>query len=118
MVRPGLEELRPPVERRAAGATTAAPRPQSRPRPAQAYDSPRRRQPDEPEIPDRRPSSTVDRGLILLVVFTASALLIVALVVLVGAVGSWWILIPVMMADLAVTAAVLVTVARLIEGDS
>ena len=58
------------------------------------------------------------RGLILLVVFTASALLIVALVVLIGAVGNWWILIPVMMADLAVTAAVLVTVARLLEGNA
>lgn len=51
----------------------------------------------------------------LLIVFTASALLIVALVVLVGAVGHWWILIPVMTVDFAVTAAVLVTVAKLLE---
>jgi hypothetical protein len=74
-----------------------------------------RRQPNEPSIPQRRPPPPGDRGLILLVVFTASALLIVALVILVGAVGSWWILIPVMTADFAVTAAVLVTVAKLIE---
>ena len=118
MVRPRLEEPRPPVERRPARATAAVPRPESRARTAPACASTGRRQPDEPCKPDRRPPPPVDRGLILLVVFTASALLIVALVVLVGAVGSWWILIPVMMADLAVTAAVLVTVAKLIEGDS
>jgi len=118
MERPRLEELRPPIERRPARATTAAPRPHRRARTAPTCDSPGRRQPDERSNPDRRPPPPVDRGLILLVVFTASALLIVALVVLVGAVGSWWILIPVMMTDLAVTTAVLVTVAKLIEGDA
>jgi hypothetical protein len=57
----------------------------------------------------------VDRGVILLVVFTASALTIVSLVVLVAVIGSWWTLIPVMAVDLALTAAVLVTVAKLLE---
>jgi len=59
-----------------------------------------------------------DHGLTLLVIFTASALLIVALVVLIGAVGAWWTLIPVMLVDFAVTAAVLVTVAKLLEDPS
>ena len=58
----------------------------------------------------------MDRGVILLVVFTASVLTIVALVVLIGAIGRWWTLIPVMAVDFAVTAAVLVTVAKLLEG--
>jgi hypothetical protein len=48
-------------------------------------------------------------------IFTASALLIVALVVLAGAVGQMWILAPIMAVDFAVTAAVLVTVAKLLE---
>jgi hypothetical protein len=108
-VRPHVEERRPPVDRHARRAGTAAPHPQRQVRTAPG------RQPNEPSIPERRPPPPGDRGLILLAVFTASALLIVALVVLVGAVESWWILIPVMTADFAVTAAVLVTVARLIE---
>jgi hypothetical protein len=51
----------------------------------------------------------------LLIVFTASALLIVALVVVAGAVGEMWILAPIMIVDFAVTAAVLVAVAKLLE---
>lgn len=57
----------------------------------------------------------MDHGIILLGVFTASVLLIVVLVVAAGAVGRWWILVPVMAVDFAVTAAVLVTVAKLLE---
>ena len=37
------------------------------------------------------------------------------LVVLIAAIGSWWTLIPVMAVDFAVTAAVLITVAKLLE---
>jgi hypothetical protein len=51
----------------------------------------------------------------LLAVFTASTLLMVALVVFIGALGRWWTLIPVMALHLAVTAAVLMTVTRLLE---
>ena len=69
----------------------------------------------KPAIPERRPPPLADRGIILLIVFTASALTIVALVVLVAAIGSWWTLIPIMAVDFAVTAAVLVTVAKLLE---
>ena len=53
--------------------------------------------------------------LTLLIVFTSSALLIVALVVVAGAVGQMWILAPIMLVDFAVTAAVLVTVAKLLQ---
>jgi hypothetical protein len=42
-------------------------------------------------------------------------LVMVALAVVVGAIGSWWILIPVMAVDFAVTAAVLVMMARLLN---
>jgi hypothetical protein len=51
----------------------------------------------------------------LLIVFTSSALLIVALVVVAGAVDQMWILAPIMLVDFAVTAAVLVTVAKLLQ---
>jgi hypothetical protein len=67
-----------------------------------------------PEV-ESRSAPITDRGLSLLVVFTASALTVVALVVLVGVVGEPWILAPVMAVDFGVTAAVLVTVARLLD---
>jgi hypothetical protein len=54
----------------------------------------------------------------LLIIFTSSALLVVALVVLAGAVAQMWILAPIMVVDFAVTAAVLVTVAKLLEDSS
>jgi hypothetical protein len=64
---------------------------------------------------ESRSAPLTDRGLSLLIVFTASALTVVALVVLVGVVGEPWILAPVMAVDFGVTAAVLVTVARLLD---
>jgi sulfide:quinone oxidoreductase len=72
---------------------------------------------EAPAPPPRRPraSGSADHGLTLLIVFTASALLIVALVVVAGAVGQMWILTPIMIIDFAVTAAVLMTVAKLLE---
>ena len=59
-----------------------------------------------------------DRGISLLAIFTASTLLIVALVCLVGSVDRWWILIPVMAIDLAVTGAVLAVMVRLLDDGS
>ena len=59
-----------------------------------------------------------DHGLTLLAVFTASMLVMVGLAVVIAAVGRWWILVPVMVVDLAVTTAVLASVARLLnDGD-
>ena len=54
----------------------------------------------------------------MLIIFTSSALLVVALVVLAGAVDQMWILAPIMLVDFAVTAAVLVTVAKLLQDSS
>jgi hypothetical protein len=92
----------------------ATTRPTASPR-GPARDAHGARVPNESSIPSRRPPPRADRGLTLLIVFTAAALLVVALVVLAGAVGHMWILAPVMIIDFAVTAAVLVTVAKLLE---
>jgi hypothetical protein len=59
-----------------------------------------------------------DRGVGLLIVFTAGVLVMVALVTLTGAVNRWWILIPVIAIHLAVTAAVLAGIARLLNDAS
>jgi hypothetical protein len=59
-----------------------------------------------------------DRGLTLLAVFTASMLVMIGLAVVTAVVGRWWILAPVMVVDLAVTTAVLASVASLLsDGD-
>ena len=112
---PRLEELRPPVDRHVGRAATTGVRPPRRGHITSAHDDRDRRHATDPAVPERPPPQLADRGLILFVVFTASALAIVALVVIVGAIGSWWILIPVMAVDFAVTAAVLITVAKLLE---
>jgi hypothetical protein len=72
----------------------------------------------KPSMPQRRPPPQADHGLTLLIIFTSSALLVVALVVLAGAVGQMWILVPIMIIDFAVTAAVLLTVAKLLGGSN
>jgi hypothetical protein len=51
-------------------------------------------------------------------VFTAATLVIVALICLVGSVDRWWILIPVMVIDLAVTTLVLTIMIRLLDDGS
>ena len=115
---PRLEDFRP-VDHHAERAATTGARPRRRGHTASARGDLGRRQPTAPPIPERRPPPSADRGLILLIVFTASALTIVGLVVVIGAIGRWWTLIPVMAVDFAVTAAVLVTVAKLLEdGDA
>ena len=113
---PRREQLRPPADRRVGRAATSDERP--RRRGGHRPSAPRvrsSRQPAEPSLPERRPPPLADRGLILLVVFTVSALVIVVLAVLVGAIARWWVLVPVMAVDFGVTAAVLVTVAKLLE---
>lgn len=109
---PRLEELHPPLDRRATRPATTGARPPRRGHTGSARDD---RAGRRLSIPERRPPPAADRGLILLIVFTASALTIVALVVLVAAIGSWWTLIPAMAVDFALTAAVLITVAKLLE---
>ena len=112
---PRLEELHPPLHRRGARPATTGVRPPRRGHTASARDDRAGQQHTKPAIPERRPPPPADRGIILLIVFTASAFTVVALVVLVAAIGSWWTLIPVMAVDFAVTAAVLITVAKLLE---
>jgi hypothetical protein len=111
---PHAETLRTPVDRRTPRGTPAPRprRPHARGRAREAHGD---RGPDEPSIPERRPPPQADHGLTLLIIFTSSALLVVMLVVLAGAVGQMSILAPIMVIDFALTAAVLVTVAKLLE---
>ena len=115
---PRLEHLRQPGphSRRGAPPRDARPRRTSvpagpRPRPDDGATRPK--SPPALESPPLR-----DRGISLLTIFTAAALLIVALVCVVGSVDRWWILIPVMAVDFAVTGAVLAMMVRLLDDDS
>ena len=65
--------------------------------------------------PEDRPPPEQDRGLGLLIMFTAGALVMVALIVLTAAVDRGWMLIPVIAIDLVVTTAVLASIARLLN---
>jgi hypothetical protein len=56
-----------------------------------------------------------DPGITSLSTVTAAMLVIVALAWVVGTVGQWWILIPVVAAALTLTAIVLATVIRLLD---
>ena len=102
------------VDRPTRPATTA-PRRRRPSAPQPARDAVSARAPDGSSSPERRPAPVADHGLTLRIVFTSSALLIVALVVVAGAVDQMWILAPIMLVDFAVTAAVLVTVAKLLH---
>jgi hypothetical protein len=113
-VGPHAETHRPPVDHRPRRAPTT-PRPRRLDATEAACDPRGTQPPDENAAARRGPPPQADRGLTLLIIFTASALAIVALVVLAGAVGQMWILAPIMIVDFAVTAAVLVTVAKLLE---
>lgn len=53
---------------------------------------------------------------LLLVFFTATVTMVVA-VVFVGAVGQWWVLVPVMLVDLVATFAVIVALVQLLGSD-
>jgi hypothetical protein len=57
-------------------------------------------------------------GEFLLLVFLGATIIMVVAVVLVGAVGQWWVLVPVMLVDLTVTFVVLASIVRLIDDDS
>jgi hypothetical protein len=55
----------------------------------------------------RPPSSLPDRGIRVLLVFSMAVLIMVAAATLVGAVGQWWVLAPVMLVDFILTLIVL-----------
>jgi hypothetical protein len=113
-VGPHAETLRPPVEHRPRRAPSTPP-PRRSDEPRGRRDARAIQPADEPLADRRGPPPQADHGLALLIIFTASVLLIVVLVVLAAAVGHTWILAPIMAVDLAVTAAVLVTVANLLD---
>ena len=79
----------------------------------------RRRQPRErSSYLEGSPPPKPDRGLGLLIVFTGGVLVMVALISLTAVVGTWWMLIPVMTVDFAVTVAVLASIVRLLDHGS
>ena len=53
----------------------------------------------------------------LLSVFLAATLVMVAAVIIVGIVGRWWVLVPVMLVDFATTFGVVAYIARLLADD-
>jgi hypothetical protein len=62
----------------------------------------------------RESGPATDRGIGLLLIFTAGVLVMVALITLTAIVDSWWMLGPVMAFDLVLTAAVLAIIVRLL----
>ena len=71
-------------------------------------DSPR----SSSQIRERGPAT--DRGIGLLLIFTAGVLVMVGLIALTAIIDSWWMLGPVMAFDFVVTAAVLAIIVRLL----
>jgi hypothetical protein len=66
---------------------------------------------------DRPPAGRLSGGEHLLLVFFAATVIVVVAVVLAGAVAQWWVLVPVMLVDLAVTFAVIATLVHLLGDD-
>lgn len=75
---------------------------------------------DDAEPRSARPSPAetsaplVDRGIRVLLVFVAAMLIMVAGVTLVGAVGQWWVLVPVMLVNFILTFIVLALIVELL----
>ena len=68
-----------------------------------------------PSSPIRERQPATDRGIGLLIIFTAGVLVMVGLITLTAIIGRWWILGPVMAFDFVVTAAVLAIIVRLLD---
>jgi hypothetical protein len=110
-----LRKLEPHPGRTASPRVARPPQPSTPARPRPNPDAPRPETPPASAVEGSESPPIRDRGISLLAIFTASTLLIVALVCLVASVDRWWILIPVMAVDLAVTGAVLAIMARLLD---
>ena len=121
---PGVRDPHPPVKRRVRGpgdtgapsrprlhSQPGAPPPQTKRPGAPPPTPPVSSQPSR-QIPESRPAA--DRGIGLLIVFTAGVLVMVGLVTLTAVIGSWWVLGPVMAFDFVVTATVLAIIVRLL----
>jgi hypothetical protein len=119
-----VRDLHPPLKRRDRRATATRVRP-TRLRSEPSVSAPRQarshRYPTTPAVPARRDDEirdrgpVQDRGLGLLMIFTAGVLVMVALITLTTILGGWWMLPLVMAADLAVTAGVLAIIVRLLK---
>ena len=121
---PGVRDPYPPVKRRdrGTGVTRAPSRPRLHPRPgATPPHADRRDARQGTRVVSPRPSSQIrerrpaaDRGIGLLIIFTAGVLAMVGLITLTAVIDRWWILGPVMAFDFVVTAAVLAIIVRLL----
>lgn len=83
--------------------------------PASGRSSPVSSGQDAAEPPEPEQQLDGDRGLILLLTFTAAMLVMVGLATLAAVVDRMWILIPVMAVDLMVTVAVIASIAWLLS---
>jgi hypothetical protein len=120
---PRVSDPPPPVNRRTRRAPAERVRSQ-RPPPQPGVIAPRvdgrHQHPSTPSVSARQPTPVrgrgpvQDRGLGLLIIFTAGMLVMVALVTLTAIIGRWWILAPVMAVDFAVTGAMLAIMVRLL----
>jgi len=122
---PGVRDPHPPVNRRVRGTGVSrgpsrlrldprpgAPRPRADRRyadPGTPVDSPR----PSSQIREREPAT--DRGIGLLLIFTAGVLVMVVLITLTAIIDRWWMIGPVMAFDFVVTAAVLAIIVRLLD---
>ena len=111
---PQIESPRGPLSSRPRQAATAPAR-----RPVHAPAAlPDRERGQTPPTAERDAAPLRDHGLSLFAVFTVAMLVMVGLAVLTAIVGQWWILVPVMIVDLAATATVLTSIASLLaDGD-
>jgi hypothetical protein len=119
---PPLDQLRPPARRptrRSAATHSPSRRPPSESGRGQGHG---RQRPGTRSVPSPQPAPIEgrgrplqDRGIGLLIIFTAGVLVMVALITLTAIIGAWWILAPVMVVDFAVTASMLAVIARLLE---
>lgn len=63
----------------------------------------------------RQGGPAMDRGIGLLLIFTAGVIVMVGIITLTAIVDRWWMLGPVMAFDFAVTAAVMAIIVRLLR---
>lgn len=73
--------------------------------------------PPQPKLATHVRQGLRDRGVGLFAAFTAATLLMVVAITAVGLVDAWWVLVPVMLIDFAVTFGVVSGIARLLSDD-
>ena len=113
--RPSTRRSRGPVR---AGASPVRLRRRDDVPPSPARIEPKDAAPSPRPSKESEPSSGWSGGEFLLLVFLGATIIMVVAVVLVGAVGQWWVLVPVLVVDLTVTFVVLASIVRLIDDDT